>query len=181
VSISNDVAPLRLRRAGPDDAIMVCALAASTFVDTFGADNTPEDMAAYAAAAFGDAIQRAELADERNCVFIAEREGQVVGYALLHDGGVSSCVPAVGAIEISRLYATASAIGTGVGAALMSACLSEAAARGKRTVWLGVWERNARAIAFYERWGFRDQGSQIFQLGRDRQTDRVMARSVAFA
>ena len=61
----------------------------------------------------------------------------------------------------------------------MQRCLDEAAARGRRTVWLGVWEHNARAIAFYRRWGFTDVGSQPFQLGADLQTDRVMSRRVA--
>jgi ribosomal protein S18 acetylase RimI-like enzyme len=61
----------------------------------------------------------------------------------------------------------------------MRSCLTEARSRDKDTIWLGVWERNARAIAFYRRWGFADVGSQSFQLGGDLQSDRVMARRVA--
>ena len=61
----------------------------------------------------------------------------------------------------------------------MQRCLDEAAARDQRTIWLGVWERNARAIAFYRRWDFADVGSQSFQLGGDLQSDRVMVRRVA--
>jgi ribosomal protein S18 acetylase RimI-like enzyme len=83
------------------------------------------------------------------------------------------------AIEIARLYAGRRWIGTGVGAALMQHCLDLAASRGRDWIWLGVWERNARAIAFYARWDFTDVGSQSFQLGADRQTDRIMARRVA--
>jgi ribosomal protein S18 acetylase RimI-like enzyme len=60
----------------------------------------------------------------------------------------------------------------------MQRCLVEAAARARRTIWLGVWERNARAIGFYQRWHFTIVGSQSFQLGTDRQNDRVMARRV---
>jgi ribosomal protein S18 acetylase RimI-like enzyme len=60
----------------------------------------------------------------------------------------------------------------------MQRCLDEVRDRGRATVWLGVWERNARAIAFYTRWQFADVGSHSFLLGTDRQTDRVMARSV---
>lgn len=169
---------VRLRRAGPDDAILLASLAASTFADTFAADNDPADMAAYAAAAFGEDTQRAELADPRNVVLLAERAGEPLGYAMLHDGALPSCIDGRDALEIARLYAVRSAIGSGVGAVLMQACLDEAAARGRRTIWLGVWEHNARAIAFYRRWSFRDVGTQYFQLGRDRQTDLVMARPV---
>lgn len=171
--------PPLICRAGPADAAVLAALAASTFADTFAADNDPRDMELYARQAFGDAVQRAELLDPRNTVLFAERGDDVVGYAMLHDGDVPACVaPQVAAVEIARLYATATSIGSGVGAALMQACLDEAAARGHATIWLGVWERNARAIAFYERWGFHMVGTQPFQLGRDRQTDRVMQRPV---
>lgn len=83
------------------------------------------------------------------------------------------------AIEIARLYAGKRWIGAGIGALLMQSCLREARARDKDTIWLGVWERNARAIAFYRRWDFADVGSQSFQLGGDLQSDRVMARRVA--
>ena len=57
----------------------------------------------------------------------------------------------------------------------MDAAVEAAAARGARTLWLGVWERNARAIAFYAKCGFADVGAQPFTLGADVQTDRVMA------
>jgi diamine N-acetyltransferase len=169
---------LRVRRATTADAGLLASLAATTFVETFRADNSVEDMAAYVAETFGEDIQRRELDDPRNVVLLAEREGVGVGYAMLRDGDVPDCVPHDGAIEISRLYATARAIGSGVGRTLMAACLAEAATLGKRTIWLGVWERNARAIAFYERWSFRDVGAHGFQLGSDRQTDRVMCRAV---
>jgi ribosomal protein S18 acetylase RimI-like enzyme len=57
--------------------------------------------------------------------------------------------------------------------------LAEAAGRGKDAVWLGVWERNARAIRFYEEWDFHPAGTQPFLLGTDLQTDLVMVRRIA--
>ena len=165
-----------IRVATPADAALLASLAERTFVDAFGADNTADDMAMYVADAFGEARQRAELEDPRVTVFVAERDGDVAGYAMLRDGAVAECVGGGDAIEIARLYAARHLIGGGVGAALMQRCLGEAAALGKQVVWLGVWERNARAIAFYERWGFRDAGLLTFVLGRDVQTDRVMVR-----
>lgn len=169
---------IRIVRATPDDAPALAALASSTFVDTFGPDNRPEDMAAYVAQAFGEPLQRAELLDPRVTVLFAEREGERVGYAMLREGEAPACVASTSALYIARLYAVRDAIGSGVGAALIDACIGEARARGRDTIWLGVWERNLRAIAFYERWGFRDVGTTHFQLGADRQTDRVMARRV---
>ena len=70
-------------------------------------------------------------------------------------------------------------LGTGVGATLMQRALVEAAGRGKDAVWLAVWERNPRAIRFYEEWDFHPTGTQPFLLGTDVQTDLVMVRRIA--
>ncbi len=164
------------RQATPADAALLAELAAMAFSDSFAADNDAEDMALYMTKAFGETIQRRELSDPARTVFFAERNGEVVGYAMLHDGPVPPAVGDDGALEIARLYAVTRAIKSGVGATLMRRCIDEADARGKDTVWLGVWGQNARAIAFYQRWGFVDVGSQTFTLGRDVQQDRVMAR-----
>jgi ribosomal protein S18 acetylase RimI-like enzyme len=167
-----------IRRAGADEASLLSSLAASTFSDTFARDNTAADMAAYCAQTFGESLQREELLDPRTTVLLAARGGTFVGYAMLREHTPPECVAEADVVEIARLYAVQGAIGTGVGAALMRTCLHEAMLRDRTAVWLGVWERNARAIAFYERWGFRDVGAQQFQLGTDRQTDRVMVRPV---
>lgn len=172
-------ASIDLRRATPADAGRVAAFAATAFSDTFASQNRPEDMAAYLASAFGEPQQRAELIDPRCTVFLAERDGEIVGYAMLRDGSPPPCVHDASAIEIARLYAGQRWIGAGIGALLMQRCLVEAASRGRRTIWLGVWERNVRAIGFYQRWHFSIVGSLPFLLGSDRQNDRVMARRVA--
>jgi len=65
-----------------------------------------------------------------------------------------------------------------VGAALMRASLDAARLSGHRTLWLGVWERNTRAISFYEQWQFATVGEHKFRLGSDNQTDLIMARPV---
>jgi ribosomal protein S18 acetylase RimI-like enzyme len=77
-----------------------------------------------------------------------------------------------------RLYVSKDSLGSGVGAALMQACIDEAADKGFDTIWLGVWENNFRAQAFYRKWNFTEVGTHIFMLGDDRQTDLVMARSI---
>jgi diamine N-acetyltransferase len=61
---------------------------------------------------------------------------------------------------------------------LMAAVVEEATSQGARTLWLGVWERNERAKAFYRKCGFTDVGSYPFVLGNDPQVDRVMVRAL---
>jgi ribosomal protein S18 acetylase RimI-like enzyme len=176
---SGERLPVTTRRAGPDDAPTHAELGASTFRETFEADNAPEDFASYMAVAFGEPIQRAELEDTDTTVYFAERAGAVVGYVMLREGKAPSCVASADALQVARLYARRSALGTGVGGALMQRALADAAARGKDAVWLGVWDRNHRAIRFYESWDFHQSGTQPFLLGADLQTDLVLVRRIA--
>ncbi|MDQ3134757.1 MAG: GNAT family N-acetyltransferase, partial [Acidobacteriota bacterium] len=81
-------------------------------------------------------------------------------------------------VELVRLYVGRDWLGRGVGAALMGGCLDEARRGRHKTLWLGVWEHNQRAQAFYRRWDFREVGTHIFQLGSDAQTDLLLERAV---
>ncbi len=168
-----------IRYATAGDAVLLAEIGAKAFSDSFAADNTPENMAAYLAAAFGPHKQAAELADPATLFLIAEVDGEVAGYAQLRAHQVPEEVRGPRPIELVRIYALKEWIGKGVGSALMEAALREAARRGFETVWLGVWERNSRARAFYRRWGFVEVGTHVFQLGDDPQTDFLMQRSLA--
>jgi len=61
----------------------------------------------------------------------------------------------------------------------MQACIGEAKRGGYKTLWLGVWEHNHRARAFYRKWNFHDVGTHVFHLGEDLQTDILMQRSIS--
>jgi ribosomal protein S18 acetylase RimI-like enzyme len=153
-------------------------LGEETFREAFGSQNTPEDVTLYAAKTFAPNIQAAELADPKGFFLIAEIEDEAAGYVRLREAAPATRTRSSRPIEIVRLYARTRWIGRGVGPALMEAALREARARGHDSIWLGVWERNARAIAFYRKWGFVEIGTQPFQLGNDLQNDLVMMRAV---
>lgn len=157
---------------------MLAELGAETFADTFAADNTPENIAMHLAKMFGEHVQRAEIEDPRYVFLVAERAGDVVGYAMLRLGPAPLAMRARDVIEIVRFYAVKRFIGSGVGATLMQHALDVAASLGKEGIWLGVWEHNRSAQAFYRRWGFEDVGSHAFVLGHDRQVDRIYTRAV---
>lgn len=169
-----------VRVATPTDAEPLRDLAEETFRDTFAADNTSDNLEAYVREAFSPERVRAELADPASTFLLAFVAGAELpaGYAKLRTGTTDPAVTGPAPVELQRLYVRRSAIARGVGAALMEASLEAARAAGHRTLWLGVWERNARAIAFYERWGFVAVGDHVFRLGSDAQTDRIMARPV---
>ncbi len=170
--------PIHLRLASAQDNRLLAELGARTFRDTFGPDNTPEDMAAYSSAAFSPRQQATELADPGTVFLIAEAGGATVGYARMKQGPAPKCIAGALPIEIVRLYAVTAWIGRGVGAALMRGCLVQAQQRGRDVIWLDVWERNTRAIAFYRAWGFVEVGTQPFVLGSDIQHDLLLARVV---
>ena len=167
-----------IRRANSDDAGLLADLGARTFQDTFAADNTVEDMTAYLASNFSVAQQTAELAHPASTFLIAEVDGEAAGYAKLHAGEPPKEIEGDRPIELVRLYISQEWFGRGVGEALMRACLDEARSAGHETLWLGVWERNARAQAFYIKWDFRAVGEHTFHLGSDAQRDILMERAL---
>ena len=169
---------VHIRLAHSGDNTFLAEFGAQAFYDSFAADNRPEDMAAYLAASFSPEKQAAELNDPASVFLIAEWQGETVGYARLKEGQAPPAVTGKRPIELVRIYAEKAWIGKGIGKALMLACLDQARVRGCDTLWLGVWERNPRAIAFYRKWGFIDVGTQSFLLGSDLQTDLVMQRPV---
>jgi ribosomal protein S18 acetylase RimI-like enzyme len=169
---------LTIRRANRADAGLLAELGARTFAETFATDNSPEDIAAYIAVSFNLTQQTAELADPASTFLLAEVGGVAAGYAKLHAGEPLDGVEGAKPVELVRLYASREWLGRGVGQALMRACVDEARQAGRRTIWLGVWERNGRAQAFYRKWNFRVVGEHVFQLGSDPQTDILMERAV---
>jgi diamine N-acetyltransferase len=172
-----------IRTATWADAERTAALAERTFRDTFADDNSIGDMEAYVRDSFSLDRVRAELADDANTFLLAFTDGKQHpdGYAKLRTGAADPNVAGPDPVELQRLYVDRSAIKRGVGAALMRASLDAARLSGHRTLWLGVWERNARAISFYEQWQFERVGEHVFRLGSDHQTDLIMARPVAGA
>lgn len=171
---------VRIRIATQADAGLLADLGARTFVQAFGDDNNPEDLAAYLEATFGPSIQRAELDDSASILLIAQVADKPGGYAKLRIAGAPApdCVSGNRPAELVRIYVEQRWTGQGLGSALMEACLTLSGERGCDAVWLSVWERNLRGIAFYKKWGFSAVGRQIFMVGSDAQQDLVMRRAL---
>lgn len=166
-----------IRIATEADAAFLASFAARLFSETFAKDNTPEDMSFFLASTFTEQKQREELADPRGVTLFIDVDGETAGYAQLRGNHVPDCIASMPApMELARFYVDRPWQGRGVAQALMTAVDDAAIARGARSLWLGVWEHNARAQAFYRKFGFVPVGSHVFLLGRDEQTDVLMAR-----
>jgi ribosomal protein S18 acetylase RimI-like enzyme len=159
---------VRIRPATAGDAAALSAFAAETFHVTYAAFNTAENMTAYTDATFSPAQQRVEIEDASGFVLLAVDDSEIVGYAQI--------APGHGALEIKRFYIALTQHGRGVAQLLMDAVEGSAAARGAGALWLSVWERNPRAIAFYRKMRFVETGITTFELGSETQRDLLMVR-----
>jgi GNAT superfamily N-acetyltransferase len=164
-----------LRHATPADAGVLCVFAARTFTDTYGRHNDPRNLRHHLEATFGLAQQTAELCDRQVTTLLALVDGQLAGYAQIRRGPAPACVNGPAPIELHRFYVDRDWHGRGISQCLMVGARAAARDFSGDTLWLKVWENNARAIAFYAKSDFVDVGSADFFVGSDRQRDRVLA------
>ncbi len=170
-----------IRLATAADASALSELAARTFSDTFAEFNSREDMGRFLEDNFSPSKQAAEIADRGYTVLLAEvltADGrpELAGYAQMVRGPAPASVRGPVPIEIKRIYVAKQWHGQRVAQALMDAAIDSARKSDARTIWLGVWERNPRAVAFYKKYGFERVGEHVFKLGSDEQTDWLLAR-----
>ncbi|MBN9296635.1 MAG: GNAT family N-acetyltransferase [Filimonas sp.] len=163
--------------ATADDAELIADISRQTFVEAFADQNTPENMQKFLNEQFTKEAIIEEVGTDGNTFLMAYAENELVGYVRLRDNKPEE-LGDESAIEIARIYATATAIGKGIGSELMQACVDTARQLRKDIVWLSVWEQNNKAIEFYKKWGFEKFGEQAFVLGDEVQTDWQMKRNV---
>jgi diamine N-acetyltransferase len=171
---------IKIRQAVIEDAEMLAELSYKTFWDAFHAHpkNAPEDLADYMQKAFNLETIRKELAQAHSIFLVAEIENEPVGYAKIMLGSIEDGITAENPVELNRLYSKQEFLGKGIGARLMEECFRIAKENDCDVMWLGVWEFNPRAQAFYRKYGFREVGKHVFQLGSDAQTDLLMQKEI---
>jgi diamine N-acetyltransferase len=167
-----------IREATTADASLIADLSRQTFYDAFAADNTAANMEKFMTQTFSREKLMAEVGASGNTFLLAYLGDDVVGYARLRDTTSPLLFQNARSLEIARIYAMQKSIGKGVGSALMQHCIDLARQRGARVIWLGVWENNERAIAFYSKWGFEKFGGHVFMLGDDPQKDWLMKKTL---
>jgi ribosomal protein S18 acetylase RimI-like enzyme len=167
-----------IRRADEEDARELSELAERTFRAAFAGSNTEANMQAHCALTYGEALQLAEIRQACRETWVAEAGGRLAAYVQLRLDATCPAISGERPVEIQRFYVDAAHHGAGLAHELMAHVLARAEAAESATLWLGVWERNPRALAFYRKWGFAVVGEHIFRLGDDRQRDLVMRRDV---
>ena len=170
-----------LRRCVTSDLEALTQLSRETYNDTFRSLNRPEVMDAYLAQAFGPQQVAAELANPASEFWFLFLDDELAGYLKVNDAPAQSDLNDPSSLEVQRIYVCRAHKGRGLGRRLMDHAESLARARGRRTLWLGVWEKNLDAISFYGSLGFRQTGRHSFQMGDELQSDLIMSRAVTSA
>ncbi|OQP52663.1 hypothetical protein A4H97_24715 [Niastella yeongjuensis] len=169
---------IRIAEATKKEAELIANLSRKTFYDSFAGDNSKEDMDKFLNEQFTREKLMAEVGAAGNIFLLAYDGDEVLGYARMRETPNPVSLEDGPAIEIARIYAEQKSIGKGVGSALMQQCIEMAKRKNCRVIWLGVWEKNYKAIAFYTRWGFERFSEHIFMLGNDPQTDWLMKKGL---
>lgn len=167
---------ITIRRADAADTLLAASLATVTFYEAYFEQDDPHDLANYLTESFSPETIRAEIADRNHHFFLIFRRGKAVGYAKLRDGEPHSSIDSQNAIELHRIYLVERVWGTGLGEKLLDHCLRAAREAGKDTLWLGVWERNERGLAFYRKHGFERVGTLEFPYADSVGINAVMRK-----
>jgi ribosomal protein S18 acetylase RimI-like enzyme len=153
-------------------------LAIDTFQDTFGSMNSPENMAQYVEKDLSEEKLCSELLNPASRTYFVLLDQVPIGYLKINVGAAQTESVPAGGLEIQRIYVQKEYLGSGIGRRLLEFAIETAQAEDYSFVWLAVWEKNLRAIRFYEKNGFEIFGSHIFQLGEDAQTDLMMRKEI---
>lgn len=172
-----DTMPM-IEMAQSTDVNTIRDLSIATFAETFASLNTEEDMEQYNERHFStDELQR-EIDNPDSTFVVAKVDGVPAGYMKVNVGDAQTEEMLGNRMEVQRLYILRQYKRNGLGARFMHTAFDMARAQGKSVIWLGVWEHNDAAIAFYKHMGFVQFGSHDFVLGEDRQTDLLMEAAV---
>ena len=170
---------ISIRTATTKDAALIADLSRETFYNAFAPANTKEDMDKFMSEVFTREKLIAELDLPDNIFLLAYTGDEVAGYVRLRDKNIPEiALNTNNVIEIARIYTVSSATNKGTGTALMTHCIEIARKKQRQYIWLGVWEKNEKAIRFYKRFGFKKFGEHDFILGDDLQTDWLMTLSL---
>ena len=170
---------IHLKRVTPDSIGELQRIGKQTFFETFSAGNTEENMTKYLEEGFSLEKLTGELNNESSQFYFAVLDNNIIGYLKLNLGQSQTELKDDRALEIERIYVLKEFHGKKVGQLLYEKAIEIADGLNVSYVWLGVWEKNPRAINFYKKNGFIEFDRHDFKLGDDEQTDIMMKKVLA--
>lgn len=169
---------LQITKCTLADLEPLVAISRETFWDTFAPFNSQADMDSFLNQAYTPEKLGKELRNPDSSFYILKSEAEILGYLKLNINGAQSEDLAENSLEVERIYIRSKHLRHGYGQKLLQFAEKEANRKAKRAIWLGVWEHNERAKAFYEKMGFKKVGAHDFYLGSDRQQDWLLLKEL---
>ncbi|PSL36328.1 spermine/spermidine N-acetyltransferase [Planomicrobium soli] len=149
-----------------------------TFTETFKEQNSLEHLNAYLDKAYKLEQLEQELANPSSQFFFIYSEQELAGYLKINTGAAQSEAMGDDSLEVERIYVKKKFHKNGFGKVLLAKAVELAKEQEKKRIWLGVWEKNENAIAFYQKKGFVQTGSHSFYMGDDEQVDLLMTKTL---
>ncbi len=178
IAIVKKMLDFKITKATLDNLDLLQKISKQTFFETFAAFNSKENMELYLNESLSLEQLKLELENEFSAFYFAYNEQEVIGYLKINSGEAQTEIKDDHSMEIERIYVLAKYQGKKVGKALFEKAIQIAKSDRKNSIWLGVWEKNEKAIQFYFRNGFEIFDKHIFKLGDDLQTDLLMKYSL---
>jgi len=156
------------------DIAQLAQLSLSTFTEAFEKDNNPSDFQSYVSVAFTKQTLATELENNNSDFYFLFADQQLAGYFKLNIADAQSEQMALDAIELERIYVKSTFQAKGLGTFMVKEAIRLANNLKMKKLWLGVWQKNHKAIRFYEKHGFEKFGTHLYYIGEDKQTDWLM-------
>lgn len=156
---------VNIRRAGREFANVISVLATTTFYEAYFEQDTPVDIANYITESFSPETIDAELADENIEYHLAFVDEHAVGYIKLIRGTEAEGIETETSLELKRIYVVERFWRARIGEKLLTFARTRATEQGFEYLWLGVWQENARAQRFYQKFGWKKVGTITFPYG----------------
>lgn len=169
---------VEIRACSREDLQKLQEISIETFNDTFKDQNSPDNMRAYLERAFNAKQLEDELSNSCSDIFFVYYNEELAGYLKVNRDGAQSEQMSDASLEIERIYIRKKFQKHGLGKYLLNKAMETALEHKKKEVWLGVWEKNDNAIAFYKKMGFVQTGSHSFYMGDEEQIDFIMVKTL---
>lgn len=165
---------LQIQKVEIPDVLELQRISQQTFYETFHEYNTEENMKNYLTTHFSLENLSSELVDRNSEFYFAKLNDKIIGYLKINFGNAQTERINPSALEIERIYLIEKFQGRKIGIQLLQKAIYIAQQKNLNFVWLGVWEKNTKAIDFYKNNGFIEFDKHIFTLGSDEQLDILM-------
>ncbi|WP_179032491.1 GNAT family N-acetyltransferase [Paenibacillus kribbensis] len=171
---------VKIIKCNREDLQILQEISIETFNDTFKDQNSPENMKAYLERAFNSTQLDEELSNISSEIFFIYFNEELAGYLKVNMNDAQSEKMGDESFEIERIYIKNKFQKHGLGKYLLNKAMEIAMEHNKKKIWLGVWEKNENAIAFYKKMGFVQTGAHSFYMGDEEQIDFIMTKAINF-